>query len=240
MLQVDKVQAAYGKITALFGISLGIQEKEMVALIGANGAGKSTTLRTILGLVPTVSGTIEFMGKKINGLPPKAIVRMGISLCPEGRKLWPDMTVRENLELGAFVRRDREGMKNDLENIFEYFPILKERQDQLAGSLSGGEQQMAAIGRSLMTSPNLLMLDEPSLGLSPIFVGKMSEIISNIHRAGTTVLLVEQNAFLALHMSDRTYVLEVGRVAIEGNSQNLMQNEHVRKAYLGRKVSAKD
>ncbi len=239
MLQVDNVQAAYGKVTALFGISLAVEEKEMVALIGANGAGKSTTLRTILGLVPLVSGAIRFVGQKIDGLPTKTIVRMGISLCLEGRKLWPQMTVKENLELGTYVRRDKEAAKEDLDEIFDYFPILRERQGQMAGSLSGGEQQMAAIARALMSSPKLLMLDEPSLGLSPIYVEKMSEIISSIHQRGTTVLLVEQNAFLALQMSNRAYVLEVGQVALDGNSQDLMQNQHVRKAYLGKRVSDK-
>ncbi|MCX5907327.1 MAG: ABC transporter ATP-binding protein [Deltaproteobacteria bacterium] len=239
MLEVEQVESAYGKVKALFGVSLTIREKEMVALIGANGGGKSTTLKTILGLVPLASGTIRFLGKKIDGLPSRAIVKMGISLCPEGRKLWPDMTVRENLELGAFCRGDREVCRKDLKKIFDTFPILRERQDQMAGSLSGGEQQMAAIGRALMANPRLLMLDEPSLGLSPIIVEKMSQRICQIHASGTTVLLVEQNAFLALQMSDRSYVLEVGRVAIEGNSSELMQNEHVRKAYLGKKVAAK-
>jgi branched-chain amino acid transport system ATP-binding protein len=237
MLQVEAVHAAYGKVIALFGISLAVQEKEMVALIGANGAGKSTTLRTILGLVPPASGAIRFMGQRLDGLPTRTIVRMGISLCLEGRKLWPEMTVKENLELGAYVRRDKEAARRDLDEIFDYFPILRERQDQTAGSLSGGEQQMAAIGRALMPGPKLLMLDEPSLGLSPIYVEKMSEIIGNIHRRGTTVLLVEQNAFLALQMSDRAYVLEVGQVTLDGNSRELMQNEHVRKAYLGKRVS---
>lgn len=239
MLEVEQVQSAYGKVMALFGISLAVREKEMVALIGANGAGKSTTLRTIMGLVPLVSGTIRFLGKRIDGLPPRVIVKMGISLCPEGRKLWPEMTVRENLQLGAFSRGDREAARKDLERIFDTFPILRERQDQLAGSLSGGEQQMAAIGRALMSNPRLLMLDEPSLGLSPIIMEKMSQMIGQIHQAGTTVLLVEQNAFLALQMSNRSYVLEVGRVAIEGNSAALMQDEHVRKAYLGKKVTEK-
>jgi branched-chain amino acid transport system ATP-binding protein len=239
LLEVERAQSAYGKITALFDVSLAIREKEMVAIIGANGAGKSTTLRSVMGLVPLVSGTIRFLGKKIDGLAPRAIVKMGISLCPEGRKLWPEMTVRENLELGAFSREDREASRKDLERIFDSFPILRERQDQMAGSLSGGEQQMAAIGRALMSSPRLLMLDEPSLGLSPIMVEKMSEMVRRIHQAGTTVLLVEQNAFLALRMSSRSYVLEVGRVAIEGQSEDLIENEHVRKAYLGRKVAEK-
>ena len=237
MLEVDNVHVAYGKVNALFGISISIRGGEMVALIGANGAGKSTTLRSILGLVPPVTGTISFTGKRIDRAAPSTIVKMGISLCPEGRRLWPEMTVMENLELGAFVRKDNEAAKKDLIKIFEYFPILKERQNQMAGSLSGGEQQMAAIGRALMTRPKLLMLDEPSLGLSPIYVEKMAEIVMNIHKSGTAVLLVEQNAFLALKMTNRAYVLEVGKITIEGNSEDLIQNEHVRTAYLGKKVA---
>jgi branched-chain amino acid transport system ATP-binding protein len=240
MLEVERIESSYGKVRALFGVSLIVREKEMVSLIGANGAGKSTTLRTIMGLIPRISGTVRFIGKRIDGLRSQAIVRMGISLCPEGRKLWPEMTVRENLELGAFTRRDRETCRKDMERIYDYFPILRERQDQMAGNLSGGEQQMAAIGRALMSGPQLLMLDEPSLGLSPIFVEKMSQMIAQIHQEGTTVLLVEQNAFLALRMSNRSYVLEVGRVATEGNSSDLMQDEHVRRAYLGRKVAEKE
>jgi len=239
VLEAQEIHSAYGKVRALFGISLHVREKELIALIGANGAGKSTTLRTIMGLIPPASGQIRFMGKRIDGLPARAIVKMGISLCPEGRKLWPEMTVRENLELGAFSRGDREGARKDLERVFDSFSILRERQDQMAGSLSGGEQQMAAIGRALMSSPRLLMLDEPSLGLSPIIMEKMSGMIHQIHQSGTTILLVEQNAFLALQMSNRGYVLEVGRVAIVGNSSDLMENEHVRKAYLGRKVGEK-
>lgn len=238
MLQLENVQAGYGKIPALRGISLSIEQKKLVALIGANGAGKSTTLRCILGLVPLTSGSIWFMGNRIDGLPPSTIVRMGISLCPEGRKLWPEMTVKENLELGAYVREEKEASKGYLEKIFAYFPILKERQGQMAGSLSGGEQQMVALGRAMMSRPKLLMLDEPSLGLSPIYVEKMNEIILNIHQSGTTVLLVEQNAFLALSISSRCYVLEVGGIATEGDSQDLMQNEYVKRAYLGRKKSA--
>lgn len=239
VLEVEEVKSAYGKVMALFGVSLAVREKEMVALIGANGAGKSTTLRSIIGLISPISGQIRFMGKRIDRLPSRAIVKMGIALCPEGRKLWPEMTLKENLELGAFSRSDREGIRRDLERIFDYFPILRERQDQMAGSLSGGEQQMAAIGRALMGNPKLLMLDEPSLGLSPIVVEKMSEMICQIHQAGTTVLLVEQNAFLALQMSNRSYVLEVGRVTLSGDSREMMENDHVRKAYLGRKMAAR-
>jgi len=238
MLKVEDVRAAYGKVEALFGVSLAVQEGEMVALIGANGAGKSTTLRTILGLVRLISGQITFRGERIDGLTPRAVVARGVSLCPEGRRLWPQMTVRENLELGALLRTDKAGIKADLERMYDHFPVLGDRQDQMAGSLSGGEQQMAAMARSLMSRPRLMMLDEPSLGLSPIFVEKMSEIVSEIHREGTTVLLVEQNAFLALRMSSRAYVLEVGRVAVEGGSSDLLRNDYVRNAYLGRRKSA--
>lgn len=235
MLKIEKIRAAYGKVEALFGISLEIREKEMVAIIGANGAGKSTTLRTIMGLVKVTSGQITLHGERIDGLSPRAVVARGISLCPEGRRLWPEMTVRENLELGALLRQDKPEVAADMERMYDYFPLLKERQKQMAGSLSGGEQQMAAIARALMARPKILMLDEPSLGLSPVFVEKVSEIIKEIHHAGTTVLLVEQNAFLALQMSARTYVLEVGQVATSGLSADLMKNDYIRTAYLGRR-----
>ncbi len=236
MLKVDNIQVSYGNVKALFGISLSIRQGEMVALIGANGAGKSTTLKAILGLVPTSSGRIEFMGKRIDNLPTSEIVKRGIALSPEGRRLWPEMTVRENLELGAFVRRGQSGIKKDIDRIFDYFPILKERQDQMGGSLSGGEQQMVSIGRALMGRPKVLMLDEPSLGLSPIFVEKVKDIILSIHESGRTVLLVEQNAFLALKMSNRAYALEVGKIATEGYSKDLIQDEHIKTVYLGKKV----
>ena len=235
MLKVEKIHAAYGKVEALFGVSLEINQGEMVAIIGANGAGKSTTLRTIMGLVKVTSGQISLNGERINGLSPRAVVSRGISLCPEGRRLWPEMTVRENLELGALLRHDQAQVAEDMERMYAYFPVLKERNKQMAGSLSGGEQQMAAIARALMARPKILMLDEPSLGLSPVFVEKVSEIIMEIHKAGTTVLLVEQNAFLALQMSARAYVLEVGQVATSGVSAELMQNDYIRNAYLGRR-----
>ena len=235
MLKVEKIHASYGKVEALFGVSLEINQGEMVAIIGANGAGKSTTLRTIMGLVKVTSGQISLNGQRINGLSPRAVVSKGISLCPEGRRLWPEMTVKENIELGALLRRDKAEVGADLERMYAYFPVLKERQKQMAGSLSGGEQQMAAIARALMAKPKILMLDEPSLGLSPVFVEKVSEIIQEIHLAGTTILLVEQNAFLALKMSARSYVLEVGQVATSGLSADLMQNDYIRNAYLGRR-----
>jgi branched-chain amino acid transport system ATP-binding protein len=237
MLKVENIRTAYGKIEALFGVSMAIDDGELVALIGANGAGKSTTLKTILGLTPPGSGRITFMGRRIDGLSPRANGRLGIALCPEGRRLWPEMTVRENLELGALLRKDKGRVAQDLEQMYDYFPVLGERRNQMAGSLSGGEQQMAAMARALMARPRLLMLDEPSLGLSPILVEKMSEIISGIHQDGTTVLLVEQNAYLALTMSTRTYVLEVGLITVSGKSTDLLQNDYVRAAYLGKRRS---
>jgi len=235
MLKIENIHAAYGKVEALFGISLEVKEREMVAIIGANGAGKSTTLRTIMGLVKVNAGQISFQGQRIDRLSPRAVVSRGISLCPEGRRLWPEMTVRENLELGALLRNNRAEVLADLERMYAYFPILKDRRNQMAGSLSGGEQQMAAIARALMARPKLLMLDEPSLGLSPVFVEKMSEMIKEIHQAGTTILLVEQNAFLALQMSARAYVLEVGLVSTSGLSAELIRDDYIRTAYLGRR-----
>jgi branched-chain amino acid transport system ATP-binding protein len=237
MLKVENIRTAYGKIEALFGVSMAIDDGELVALIGANGAGKSTTLKTILGLTPPGSGRITFMGRRIDGLSPRANGRLGIALCPEGRRLWPEMTVRENLELGALLRKDKGRVARDLEQMYDYFPVLGQRRNQMAGSLSGGEQQMAAMARALMARPRLLMLDEPSLGLSPILVEKMSEIISGIHQDGTTVLLVEQNAYLALTMSTRAYVLEVGLITVSGKSTDLLQNDYVRAAYLGKRRS---
>jgi branched-chain amino acid transport system ATP-binding protein len=238
MLKLDNVHAAYGPVEALFGISMEVHAGELVSIIGSNGAGKSTTLRSILGLVEKTSGQILFQGRPINGLPPKKIVAQGISLCPEDRRLWPEMTVKENLYLGALLRRDKNEVKEDLEHMYSFFPILGERQNQMAGNLSGGEQQMAAIARALMSRPKLLMLDEPSLGLSPILVDRVAKMIQEIHQGGTTVLLVEQNAFLALQMSNRAYVLEVGRVAVSGTSAELINHEYVRKAYLGKKRPA--
>jgi branched-chain amino acid transport system ATP-binding protein len=233
MLKIEKIQTFYGKIQALFEVSLEIQEGEMVALIGGNGAGKSTTLKTISGLSVPSSGIVEFQGRKINGLSPRTIVMMGISHCPEERRIWPKLTVWENLDMGAYTRKDWKSIKEDMEKIFILYPVLQERKNQLAGTLSGGEQQMLAIGRATMSRPGLLLLDEPSLGLAPIMVEKTAEMIKGIHRNGTTVLLVEQNAFLALNMSDRAYLLETGRTVLEGKGKQLLQNEHVQKSYLG-------
>jgi branched-chain amino acid transport system ATP-binding protein len=239
MLNFENVHAVYGNVEALFGVSLDVNEGELVSIIGGNGAGKSTTLQTILGMVRMTSGRIQFQGSRIDGLRPRKIVQQGIALCPEDRRLWPEMTVRENVLLGALLRSDKAEIHSDLNRMYSFFPILGERQEQLAGNLSGGEQQMAAIARALMARPKLLMLDEPSLGLSPIFTEKVAQIIGEIHQAGTTILLVEQNAFLALHMSDRTYVLEVGQVATSGSSSSLLKNDYIKEAYLGRKQATK-
>jgi len=233
MLRIEKIQTFYGNVQALFEVSLGIKKGEMVALIGGNGAGKSTTLKAISGLLVPSSGFIEFEGRKIHGLSPRVVVMMGISHCPEERRVWPKLTVWENLDLGAYTRKDRKSIREDMEEIFVLYPILQERRNQLAGTLSGGEQQMLAIGRAIMSRPRLLLLDEPSLGLAPIMVEKTAEMIQGIHRQGTTVLLVEQNAFLALNLSDRAYLLETGRTMLEGKGKELLQNEHVQKAYLG-------
>jgi len=233
MLKIEKVQTFYENVQALFDISLEVKEGEMVALIGANGAGKSTTLKTISGLCVPASGTVEFQGEKINGLSPRDIVKMGVSHCPEERRIWPKLTVWENLDMGAYTRKDKKSIQMDMEKIFSLYPVLQERRTQLAGTLSGGEQQMLAIGRALMARPKILLLDEPSLGLGPILVEKTAEMIRDIHKKGTTVLLVEQNAFMALTMSDRAYVLEIGKTVLEGKGKELLQNEHVQKAYLG-------
>lgn len=233
MLKVEKIQTFYGNVQALFDITLEVKEGEMVALIGANGAGKSTTLKTISGLCAPSFGTIEFQGRKVNGFSPRDIVKMGISHCPEERRIWPKLTVWENLDMGAYTCKDKKPVKMDMEKIFSLYPVLRERRNQLAGTLSGGEQQMLAIGRALMSRPKILLLDEPSLGLGPILVEKTAEMIRDIHKKGTTVLLVEQNAFMALTMSDRAYVLEIGKTVLEGKGKELLQNEHVQKAYLG-------
>jgi branched-chain amino acid transport system ATP-binding protein len=233
MLKVEKVQTFYGNVQALFDITLEVKKGEMVALIGANGAGKSTTLKTISGLCVPSSGTVEFQGRKVNGFSPRDIVKMGISHCPEERRIWPKLTVWENLDMGAYTSKDKKLIKVDMEKIFSLYPVLQERRNQSAGTLSGGEQQMLAIGRAIMSRPKILLLDEPSLGLAPILVEKTAEMIRDIHKKGTTVLLVEQNAFMALTMSDRAYVLEIGKTVLEGKGKELLQNEHVQKAYLG-------
>jgi branched-chain amino acid transport system ATP-binding protein len=234
MLSLNGVVTYYGNIQALKGISLEVTEGEIVALIGSNGAGKSTTLRTISGLLPVNSGEILFRGEPIHSIPPFEIIKRGIAHCPEGRRVWPDMTVFENLRMGAYLRKDLSEMKNDLGKMYGLFPILEERQNQLAGSLSGGEQQMLAIARALMSKPKLLLLDEPTLGLAPIIVERVAETITSLNQAGSTILLVEQNAKLALTISSHGYVLQVGRIIMSGSSKDLLVNEEVQRAYLGR------
>jgi branched-chain amino acid transport system ATP-binding protein len=233
VLELERVQTFYGSIQALKGITLRVDEGEIVTLIGANGAGKSTALRTISGLIKPKSGTITFEGEDVTGLPAHAIVGLGIAQSPEGRRLFPRMTVTENLEMGAFQRRDHAEIREDMERVFGLFPRLHERRTQKAGTMSGGEQQMCAIGRALMARPRLLMLDEPSMGLAPIFVEKIFEIVREINKQGTPVLLVEQNALMALDTADRAYVLETGRISLEGPAAELKTNPSVQKAYLG-------
>jgi branched-chain amino acid transport system ATP-binding protein len=232
LLRIEGLRAGYGDITILQGIDLKVEEGQIVALIGANGAGKTTTLRAISGLIETRSGRILFDGQPIHTWPSHRIVTAGLIQVPEGRHLFPQMTVQENLELGSF-RRGRRERSQTLRSVFEFFPTLAERRDQFAGTLSGGEQQMLAIGRALMTRPRLLMLDEPSLGLAPLIVLNIFEIIQEIRKAGATVLIVEQNAVQTLSMADRGYVLENGRIVLEGSGTELLQNELVRTAYLG-------
>jgi branched-chain amino acid transport system ATP-binding protein len=233
ILELREIHTFYGSIEALKGISIDVRQGEIVTLIGANGAGKSTTLRSINGLNHPRSGTISFQGKDITNDSPHSVVKMGISQSPEGRRLFPRMSVVENLEMGAFQRSDRSGIKDSIDRVFELFPRLAERRNQKAGTMSGGEQQMCAIGRALMARPQLLMLDEPSMGLAPIFVEKIFEIIHEINEQGTTILLVEQNALMALDAADRGYVLETGHIALTDDAKSLRQNEQVRKAYLG-------
>ena len=233
VLHVEDIHTFYGTIEALKGISIEVREGEIVTLIGANGAGKSTTLRSINGLNHARNGRIVFQGVDITKMPPHEIVARGISQSPEGRRLFPRMSVLENLEMGAFQRSDRRGIREDLDRVYGLFPRLAERKNQKAGTMSGGEQQMCAIGRALMARPKLLMLDEPSMGLAPIFVEKIFEIIHEINEQGTTILLVEQNALMALDSADRGYVLETGRVALADDANALRENEQVRKAYLG-------
>jgi branched-chain amino acid transport system ATP-binding protein len=233
MLVIDDIHARYGSVTALSGISLRVEPGELIALVGANGAGKSTVLRAISGLLRPHQGTITFNGARIDRRAPGAIVRLGISHCPEARKIWPHMTVAENLEMGAYVRTDRTAVVTTREKMLERFPRLRERRQQMAGTLSGGEQQMLAIARALMSAPKLVLFDEPSLGLSPILVQEVVSIISDIYRDGVTVLLVEQNVNMALRLAQRAYVLETGRVALSGASADLLRNETVLKAYLG-------
>jgi branched-chain amino acid transport system ATP-binding protein len=233
LLRVSDIRVTYGNIEAVRGISIDVGRGEIVTLIGANGAGKTTTLRTISGLLRPVSGEITFDRKRIDDTPAHRIVRIGIAHAPEGRRVFPRLTVSENLEMGAFARTDAEAIRSDFDRVFELFPILKERSTQPAGTLSGGEQQMLAIGRALMTSPTLLMLDEPSLGLAPRFVALIFDVLGQINRQGTTILLVEQNAQMSLQIADRGYVLETGDITLADTGANLLGNERVRKAYLG-------
>jgi branched-chain amino acid transport system ATP-binding protein len=233
LLELEDVHTFYGSIEALKGVSLEVNEGEIVTLIGANGAGKSTTLRSINGLNTPKRGRIVFRGKDITRRGPHDIVEMGISQSPEGRRLFPHMSVLENLEMGAFQRKDKAGIREDLDRVYSLFERLEERKNQRAGTLSGGEQQMCAIGRALMARPTLLMLDEPSMGLAPIFVEKIFEIIREINEQGTTILLVEQNALMALDAAQRGYVMETGKIALHDEAKALRENEQVQKAYLG-------
>jgi branched-chain amino acid transport system ATP-binding protein len=233
ILELDDVHTYYGSIHALKGISLDVREGEVVTLLGANGAGKSTTLRSINGLNRPRQGSIRFQGEDITRTAAHQIVKRGIAQSPEGRRLFPRMSVIENLEMGAFQRRDRAAIREDMERVFELFPRLYERRSQKAGTMSGGEQQMCAIGRALMARPKLLLLDEPSLGLAPIFVERIFEIVKTINEQGTSILLVEQNALMALDAADRGYVLETGRIVLADEAKALKTNEQVRKTYLG-------
>lgn len=233
MLGIKNINVYYGVIHALKNISLKVQEGEIVTLIGANGAGKASTLRTISGLVKPSDGSILLDGKEISGINAQEIVKMGISHVPEGRRIFPDMTVLENLELGAFLRRDKAEIKKDMEKVYERFPVLGRRRKQLAGTLSGGEQQMLAMGRALMSRPKIMLLDEPSMGLAPLLVKEIFEIIQDINSQGTTILLVEQNANMALSIAHRAYVLETGSIVLEGPAKELAQSEDIKKAYLG-------
>ena len=233
ILELEDVHTFYGSIEALKGVSLEVREGEIVTLIGANGAGKSTTLRSINGLNHPRQGKIRFEGKDITNEPPHDVVKMGISQSPEGRRLFPRMSVLENLEMGAFQRTDKTQLKEDLDRVYALFPRLAERKSQRAGTLSGGEQQMVAIGRALMARPKLLMLDEPSMGLAPIFVERIFEIVREINDQGTPILLVEQNALMALETANRGYVLETGTITLSDDAKALQKNEQVRKAYLG-------
>ena len=233
VLEIDQIQLFYGAIHALKGVSLTVGQGEIVTLIGANGAGKSSTLRAIQGINRVRDGRIRFQGEEITNGAPHAIVKSGIAQSPEGRRLFPRMSVTENLEMGAFQRTDRENFSDDMERVFELFPRLKERRAQKAGTMSGGEQQMCAIGRALMARPKLLLLDEPSMGLAPIFVERIFETVIEVNKQGTPVLLVEQNALMALDVARRGYVMETGRIALEGAAAELKSTEAVRKTYLG-------
>jgi branched-chain amino acid transport system ATP-binding protein len=233
VLSVENLECRYGKVSAVRGLSLEVKQGELVTLIGANGAGKTTTLKAISGLLRPAAGRIRFEGEDISGATAKKIIERGIAHCPEGRRVFPYMTVRENLEMGCYLRRDGKAIAADMDRVFGRFPILAERRDQAAGTLSGGEQQMLAISRALMSRPRLVLFDEPSLGLAPNIVEHMFEIIKQIRSQGMTVVMVEQNAFAALELSDRSYVLEQGRVTLSGTGTELLNNPQVKRAYLG-------
>lgn len=233
MLKLDNINLYYGVIHALKDISLEVKQGEIVTLIGANGAGKTSTLRAISGLQPLKSGTVTFKGSPLNKIPAHKIVSLGLSHVPEGRRVFPELSVMENLELGAYLRKDKSEIKKDMEMVFKKFPRLKEREKQAAGTLSGGEQQMLAIGRALMNRPEMLILDEPSMGLAPLVVKEIFEIIVEINKSGTTILLVEQNANTALAIADRAYVLETGKIVTSGNAKDLLNDDSIKSAYLG-------
>jgi len=233
MLRLEAVSAGYGRLGVLTSVTIEVGRGDLVCLVGANGAGKTTTLKTISGLLRPTAGRIVFEGREIQGLPPQEILRRGIAHCPEGRRVFPHLTVQENLAMGAYVRTDARAVAADLERVLAHFPILAERRRQAAGTLSGGEQQMLAIGRVLMARPRLILFDEPSLGLAPAVVETTFGIIAEIRKDGTTVFMVEQNAFVALRMATRAYVMETGRITLEGPAPDLLENEHVKRAYLG-------
>ena len=233
LLEVKELQVHYGVIKALDGISFEVNKGEIVTLIGANGAGKTTTMQSINGLIPVSGGTVTYNGQDITNMPCHKIVNLGIAQVPEGRRVFQELSVYDNLVMGAYSQKDKSKMKQNIEEIYEWFPRLEERKNQMAGTLSGGEQQMLAMGRAMMSNPELLMLDEPSMGLSPLLVDQVFDIIKTFHKRGTTVLLVEQNAGKSLVISDRAYVLENGKIALSGTGAELMQSEDVKKAYLG-------
>jgi len=237
LLRIRNIESYYGPAMAIKGVSLDVEDQDVVAILGANGAGKTTTLKTISGVIEPEKGRIEFLGRRIDHLSPDKIVRLGISHVPEGREVFHDLTVRENLMMGAFLRRDRDGVQQDFQTVYQYFPVLKDRGDQLAGDMSGGEQQMLAMARALMARPKLLLLDEPSLGLSPVLVKEIFRIIKRINREQkATILLVEQNALMALSLARYGYVMELGRIVLADSCRNLMENEDVKEFYLGIKA----
>lgn len=233
LLEIKDLEVSYGVIKAIKGISFDVNEGEVIALIGANGAGKTTILHTITGLIPADRGSVQFEGKEITKVPAHKIVGMGMAHVPEGRRVFANLTVLQNLKMGAYTRKDKNEIEQTLETVYTRFPRLKERQNQMAGTLSGGEQQMLAMGRALMSHPKIILMDEPSMGLSPIFVNEIFDIIQSVSASGTTVLLVEQNARKALSIADRAYVLETGNIVLEGKADELLHNDAIRKAYLG-------